>query len=176
MVTAAKDFKNREEPLFGTLCVREALNATQDTQPTAALFEEENHPFQLVPSPEFYHSFCNKNIISQSLTDASHVNQTSSMYGPYDVKEMPEIASCVKRCSTERDLESIFTAPEQIYGQNKHIFSTLDEEPIKKHLKAYCIRDRNHLMLSEEQEDTTDSENTGKSVMQESNTVWNVCI
>lgn len=164
-MTGGKDFKNcnREEPLFGVMCVRETSNATQDTQPIAALFEKENHQFPAVPSSEFYHSFSNKNIISQPLADSSDVNQTSRTYGPYDVKEKPQIASCAKRCLAERDLESIFTAPEQIYSQNTQSFRILDEEPIKTHLKEYCIQDGNHL-TSEEQEDTTDSESAGKSL------------
>ncbi|XP_077194313.1 regulator of DNA class I crossover intermediates 1 isoform X2 [Paroedura picta] len=168
-VTAGKDFKNckREEPSLGIMCEKETLNGTKDTQPIAALFEEENHPFPAVFSSEIYHSFSNKNIISQPLTDSCNVNQTSSIYNPpYNVKERPQMASCAKRSPAERNLESIFTVPEQIYLQNTQSFCVLPEEPTKNHLQEYWIQDRNLLMLPEEQKDSTSSESTGGCITQ----------
>ncbi|XP_060102060.1 uncharacterized protein C12orf40 homolog [Heteronotia binoei] len=167
-MTAGKDFKNcnREEPLFGIMYERETLNATQDTQPIAALFEKENNQFPAVPSSEFYSSFGNQNILSQPLMDSSNINQTSGIYGPYDVKEMPQIASGAERCPAERDLESIFTAPEQIYLQNSQRFGMLDKESLfKNRLKESCVRERS-LLMSEEQEDIANSERAGGYISQ----------
>uniref|UniRef100_A0ACB8FR19 Uncharacterized protein n=1 Tax=Sphaerodactylus townsendi TaxID=933632 RepID=A0ACB8FR19_9SAUR len=161
-VTAETDFKNcnREESSFGITHDGEMLNATQDTQPTAVLFEEEYHQFSATPSSESY-SFSNKNVINQLFADSIDGNQTPGTCSPYNVKEMPQILSCVKRCPAERDLESIFTTHEQIYSRNTERFSTLDQDPIKNHQKDYYIQDRNPLILSEKYEDTTDSESTG---------------
>nr|XP_056702458.1 uncharacterized protein C12orf40 homolog [Euleptes europaea] len=179
-VTTDKDFKNcnRQEPLFGIMHERETLNATQDTQPIALLLKEENQKVPDIPSSESYHSFSNKNVINQLFADSVDVNQTSSIFGPYNVKEMPQISSCAKRCPAERDLESIFTTHEQIYSQNTKSFSTFDQEPIKNHLKDYCIQNKNPLILSEQEEDTTDSENAGRFISQNkkiktSATMWN---
>ncbi|XP_054843769.1 uncharacterized protein C12orf40 homolog [Eublepharis macularius] len=164
-MATGKDLEHgsRRELWFGITHDRETLNAIQDTRPVATVFEEKNHQFLTTPSSECYHSFSNKNIINQPFIHAVDDHQTSSMYGFYDVKEMPPISSCAERCPAERELESIFTAPEQIYSQNAQSFSTLDQEPIKNQRRDYSIQDRNPVILSEQQEEATDSESADEA-------------
>ncbi|XP_062990210.1 regulator of DNA class I crossover intermediates 1 [Elgaria multicarinata webbii] len=162
-VTAATDFGNghREEPLFGN--VENTLKATQSEspQPIEALFEEENQQYPTISTSQSYHPFAKKNIIHQLFTDLSDNNQISNLHSPYHSKEIHQMTSSAQTCSAERDLKGIFTAPEHIFFPKSRSLNTVNEEPIKSHLKDYYSQERIPIIYSDKQQNTTVFENRG---------------
>ncbi|XP_066489841.1 regulator of DNA class I crossover intermediates 1 [Tiliqua scincoides] len=164
-VTAGTNFGNhkKEGSLFASVNYDEIIKATQGESgyPIAALFEEKNEQLTNLPSSEFHCSFANENIWDQLLTDPSATNEISNEYGPYGSQEMHQRASCAQSAPAERVLQSIFTAPEQIFTQCTQSLSVIKQEPMKNWLKDDSIQERNLLRFTEQQENNPDSESTG---------------
>ncbi|XP_042322593.1 uncharacterized protein C12orf40 homolog isoform X2 [Sceloporus undulatus] len=148
---------------FGSNHQEDTLKDTQgeSSHPIATLFEEKNQQFLTIPVSQSCHSFAKKPILDQLFTDSGDANQISSMHGPYDNEEMHEMTCSVQRYSAERDLQGIFTAPEQILFPNSQSLNAVNQKTIKNQMKDYYLKERNNVICTDQQENTIDVKNTG---------------
>ncbi|KAH0616518.1 hypothetical protein JD844_027670 [Phrynosoma platyrhinos] len=162
--TVDTDFgsNHQKDPLLGIV-----NNTIKDTQgesshSIATLFEEKNQQFLTIPASQSCHSFVKKTVLDQLFTDSGNANQISSMHSPYDNEEMHQMTCSVQRYSAERDLQGIFTAPEQILFPNSQSLNGVNQKTIKNQLKDYYLKETNNVTCTNQQDNTIDVENTGE--------------
>ncbi|KAJ7329601.1 hypothetical protein JRQ81_015775 [Phrynocephalus forsythii] len=162
MGTTDVDSENNHREAAMLSIMHDTLKTTEDesSQTIAALLDEDHQPFLTIPSSPSCHSFANKNILDQLFTDADCADEISNICHPYNREEIHQKTSC-DRHSSERDLKSILTAPEQISFSSSQSLNVVGPENTKNQLKDCYLQEGNPVIYPGLQDTTIDFTNSG---------------
>ncbi|XP_009884245.1 PREDICTED: uncharacterized protein C12orf40 homolog [Charadrius vociferus] len=141
-----------KDPLFDVVKETAELKAPQDCS-FLALFEDETQPIHNKPSTKHFNPFVNQSSTAIFSIDPDDRNQMSNRNYPYDTREAyPAISA--KRSSIDRNLEGIFTAPEQVLLKSNNTSSATYKKSSGLH-KTYlqdCHEQQHYFIPSENKE------------------------
>ncbi|XP_068787316.1 regulator of DNA class I crossover intermediates 1 [Struthio camelus] len=123
------------EPIFGVVKETAELIPTQDEHDCSflAMFEDDSQPVHNNLSSHF-NPFVNQSSTANFFIDPDDRNQMTNRSFTYDTREVHPAVSA-KRCSVDRHLKGIFTAPEQVLFKSNSTSSASYKEPPKTYLQ-----------------------------------------
>lgn len=149
-----------KEPLFDVVKETAALKAPQDCS-FLSLFEDESQPIHNNLSTKHFNPFVNQSSTAIFSIDPDDGNQTSNRNYPYDTREAyPAINA--KRSSVDRNLEGIFTAPEQVLLNNASSASYKKSSGLHKTYLQDCHEQQHYFIPSENKEKPANLEKIGE--------------